>query len=124
MGWQCPRVTPTWVLSRAALVLSGALRLAESRYAAGARDAAALSNEMSALIESEPRAVLDYAAVVDAESLEPLATVADQAVALVAARVTVAGRAGALGGGRGGAARLIGSGRLGARPARDRRGRA
>jgi pantoate--beta-alanine ligase len=56
-----------------ALVLSRALAEARQRIGAGERDGAAVRRVMVERIASAPRAVLDYAAVVDADSLEALA---------------------------------------------------
>jgi pantoate--beta-alanine ligase len=55
---------------RQATVLHRALAEARRRIEAGERDAAVLRQAMAQCIESTPGAVLDYAAVVDADSLE------------------------------------------------------
>src|SRR5205807_7098712 len=54
---------------RAALVLKRALDEATAAIGIGERDARRLGNMMGSRISSEPLAKLDYAAVVDAESL-------------------------------------------------------
>jgi pantoate--beta-alanine ligase len=71
---------------RAAPVLFRALREAERSVAAGERDPAAVGEQAAAAIGAEPLARLDYAAVVDAESLAPLVRLDRPAVLLVAAR--------------------------------------
>ena len=68
-----------------AVALSESLRQAEQLWAAGA-DAAALERMMRETMEARGIAV-DYAAVANPESLEPLAADAVQAVALVAGRL-------------------------------------
>lgn len=57
---------------RAATVLSRALRAAEREIAAGERDAARLQALLRETLASEPLASVDYAEVVDAETLEPV----------------------------------------------------
>jgi pantoate--beta-alanine ligase len=71
---------------RAATVLARALREAEQSVAAGERDPSALSERAGATIRAEPLAQLDYAAVVDAETLAPIMGLDRPAVLLVAAR--------------------------------------
>lgn len=56
-----------------ARVLSQALRLAADLVARGERDAAAVTAAMARLIAAEPLARLDYAAAVDADTLQPVA---------------------------------------------------
>lgn len=68
-----------------ALSLSQALETARSALAAGVRDARALEAAMRETIGE--RAVIDYAAVVDAATLEPLERVDATARAIIAARV-------------------------------------
>ena len=68
-----------------AVALSESLRQAEQLWAAGA-DAAAIERMMRETMEARGIAV-DYAAVANPESLEPLAADAVQAVALVAGRL-------------------------------------
>jgi pantoate--beta-alanine ligase len=69
----------------AALVLQQSLRAAEAAYAAGERDAAALQEQTAARIRDEPAARLDYAEIVDAETLEPVARLERPALLAVAA---------------------------------------
>jgi pantoate--beta-alanine ligase len=57
----------------AAVVLSRSLQRAERMILDGDRDAVAVSAALAAWVGEEPRARLEYAAVVDAASLEPLA---------------------------------------------------
>jgi pantoate--beta-alanine ligase len=71
---------------RAATVLSRALRAAEASIAGGERNPGALADRAADMIRGEPLARLDYAAVVDAQTLAPLADVDRPAVLLVAAR--------------------------------------
>ena len=69
----------------AALSLSRALRDAAAAASAGERDAAALEERMRAALDAA--VALDYSAVVDADSLEPLARLERPARALLAGRV-------------------------------------
>ena len=70
-----------------ALVLSRALMRARDAAAAGETDAAAIESELAATITAEPGITLEYAAVVDAESLDRLTVLTREGRALVAARV-------------------------------------
>ena len=72
---------------RQAAVLSRALRRARARIRAGERRASALLAEMRRLIASQPAAQLDYAAIADAQTLEPLRRVRGRVVILLAVRV-------------------------------------
>lgn len=72
----------------AAVVLSRALHAAAGAFAAGERDAGALTRLATALIEAEPRASLEYVEVADTdtlESIEPGQSTGDNAVILTAA---------------------------------------
>jgi pantoate--beta-alanine ligase len=69
--------------SRAA-VLHEALEEARSLFLAGERDAGKLARVLRDRVESTPGSALDYAAVVDADNLQPVATV-DRAVLLALA---------------------------------------
>ena len=71
----------------AALSLYRALTLAESLYSDGIRDACMIRNEMLALLESEPRASVDYVSVADAETLVELDSVDQPALVSMAVRV-------------------------------------
>jgi pantoate--beta-alanine ligase len=55
-----------------ATVIHRALKQAKSVFKEGERSAARIADVIRATIESEPRARLDYVAVTDAESLEPI----------------------------------------------------
>ncbi len=72
----------------AAVVLSRGLRQASEAVASGERDAERVRQILVEPIESERLAVLDYACVADAESLEPLAVLDEgrRAVGLLAVR--------------------------------------
>ncbi len=73
---------------RAAPVLRAALTRARAEVAAGERDANRVRQVLTETIQSEVRAVLDYAEVADAESLEPLTVIGPgrRAVGLLAVR--------------------------------------
>jgi pantoate--beta-alanine ligase len=70
---------------RSAAVLSRALEEARSLHAAGETDATKLRQRMAELITATPGAVVDYVAVVDADTLRPVDRV--QGPALLAAAV-------------------------------------
>ncbi len=70
-----------------ALVLSRALASVRARVDAGETDGAALQRELANAIASEPGITLDYAAIVDAETLESVSELRRECRALVAARV-------------------------------------
>lgn len=72
---------------RAALALSRALAAARTRFAAGERDAEALTAAARAVLESEPLARIDYVELVDAEELTPVERVEHPIVLAVAAFV-------------------------------------
>jgi pantoate--beta-alanine ligase len=72
---------------QAALCLWKGLSRAAAMYRTGERDGETLRREIVCAIEAEPSATLQYAAVADAETLEPVARVDGTAVALVAAKV-------------------------------------
>ncbi len=57
---------------QAASCLSQAIAGAEAEFAAGGRDAATLLAHVRRIVEAEPLARLDYAELVDAETLEPV----------------------------------------------------
>jgi pantoate--beta-alanine ligase len=71
----------------AAAALYAALRGAQARLAAGECDGAALEAAMRAVLAAHASVEPDYAAVVDAATLEPLPRVDRPARALIAARV-------------------------------------
>lgn len=71
----------------AARVLSSALHAASRLFRAGERSARALEAEALKVIESEPLARADYAAVRDAQTLENIDTIDSAAVLLLAVRI-------------------------------------
>ncbi len=70
-----------------AVALSAALARARALVAAGERDGAALEAALLAALTAQPGVTPDYAVVVDAATLEPLACLDRPARALLAARV-------------------------------------
>jgi pantoate--beta-alanine ligase len=64
----------------AAVVIPDALRAAATAYAAGERDAERLRGLVLGRVEREPRAMVEYVAVVDADTLAPLAIIERPAV--------------------------------------------
>jgi pantoate--beta-alanine ligase len=72
---------------RAATVLYHALTAARDRYSAGKRDAEALRHVMHKTVSEEPLARLDYAEVVNADTMEPPAMVEAGALLVIAARI-------------------------------------
>ncbi len=68
----------------AATVLYRALRAAESEIAAGVRDSLELQRAMSKVLSGEPRARVDYAEIVDAETFEPVVRVTRRCFAVLA----------------------------------------
>jgi pantothenate synthetase len=71
-------------------VLSRALARVRARVDAGETDGISLQRELAEAIASEPGVALDYAAVVDAETLESVTELRLEGRALVAARVGTA----------------------------------
>jgi pantoate--beta-alanine ligase len=69
---------------RAATVLHRALQAAAEQISAGTRDTMELQRTMHKILESEPRARVDYAEIVDAETFEPLIRVGKRCYALLA----------------------------------------
>ena len=69
---------------KAATVLYRALRAAESEIAAGVRDSLELQRAMTNALSSEPRARVDYAEIVDAETFEPVVRVTRRSYAVLA----------------------------------------
>lgn len=72
---------------RQAVVLSESLFAAQAAFKSGERDADRLRAEIEARIRTAPLAVVDYVAVCDPDTLEPLRRISRRAVALVAVRV-------------------------------------
>ncbi len=71
---------------RQAAILSQALFAAQAAVKGGERDAAKLRADIESRIQTVPLAVVDYVAVCDPDTLEPLTRIAGRAVALVAVR--------------------------------------
>lgn len=71
---------------RQAVRISRALMAAQAAVTGGKRDAEQLRAAIEAEIRTAPMAEIDYVAVCDPETLEPLTRIAQRAVALVAAR--------------------------------------
>jgi pantoate--beta-alanine ligase len=72
---------------KAALVLSKALIQAKKAFDSGESDPNVVKDIALNLIKAEPLACIDYVAVVDAETLQPIARMVAPAVVLVAVRV-------------------------------------
>jgi len=72
---------------RAATVLSKSLQRARKKIEAGETDVVSLIAAVRGVIEKEPGVVLDYAELVDADSLEPAMTLRKPAYILLAAKV-------------------------------------
>jgi pantoate--beta-alanine ligase len=72
---------------RAATVLHRALRAAEALIAAGERDADAVCERLRAALAEEPRVTIDYVAAVDADSFQPVETLAGNIVLPIAVRL-------------------------------------
>jgi pantoate--beta-alanine ligase len=72
---------------KAATVLFRALRAAEKEVAAGVTDALELQRALLKVLEAEPRATVDYAEIVDAETFEPVGRVGRRCYAVLAVRV-------------------------------------
>jgi pantoate--beta-alanine ligase len=66
--------------------LHRALQAAEKLLAAGNRDALSLQHAIRRVLETEPKATVDYVEIVDAETLQPVAHVSRPAYALLAAK--------------------------------------
>lgn len=72
---------------RAATALHRALDATRKEIAAGERDAARLVVAMRRVLDAEPQVTVDYAEVVDEETLEPILTLRGRCYSLLAARV-------------------------------------
>ena len=72
---------------RRALSLSSSLRLAKELVAAGERDAATIIKRMREVIAAAGEVQIDYVALANPDTLEPLTNITGSAVALIAARV-------------------------------------
>ena len=71
---------------RAATILSRTLREARALIERGERDAELVKRQLTAPIQATPGAVLDYAEVVNAETLQPLTKITGAVLLAVAAR--------------------------------------
>jgi pantoate--beta-alanine ligase len=72
---------------QAATVLHRALQAAKKEIAAGVRDTLELQRAMRKVLESEPRARVDYAEIVDTETFEPVVRLGGRCYALLAVYV-------------------------------------
>jgi pantoate--beta-alanine ligase len=72
---------------KAATVLYRALRAAFAEVENGTRDSPELQRAMHKILESEPRARVDYAEIVDAETFEPMIRLSRRAYALLAVHI-------------------------------------
>jgi pantoate--beta-alanine ligase len=72
---------------RAAAILRRSLVAAGKRIEQGERDGAAVARQLRETIETEPLACVDYAELVDAESLAPLSRIDRTALLAVAVRI-------------------------------------
>jgi pantoate--beta-alanine ligase len=69
---------------KAAAVLHRALRAAEAEINGGVRDSLQLQRALRKVLENEPRARVDYAEIVDAETFEPVVRVAKRSYVVLA----------------------------------------
>ena len=72
---------------RAATALYRSLDAVRGEIAAGERDAARLIVSLRRVLEAEPKVAVDYAEIVDAETLEPVMSLRKNCYVLLAARV-------------------------------------
>jgi pantoate--beta-alanine ligase len=72
---------------RSATVLFRALQAAEMELSAGVRDTLELQRVMRRILGSEPRARVDYAEIVDADTFEPVVRAGGRCYALLAVRI-------------------------------------
>ena len=72
---------------RAAVVLYQALSLAQKLWSQGERDAERLRQEMTALIQKQPLATIDYASIANTETLDELNTVSPPALVSLAVKI-------------------------------------
>ncbi|NMC31645.1 MAG: pantoate--beta-alanine ligase [Veillonellaceae bacterium] len=71
---------------QAALVLSRSLRIAEEMLTGGVREASVLRNTVSDCLAQEALAVIDYIAIVDPQTLQPLSQISGSALVALAVR--------------------------------------
>ena len=72
---------------KAAAVLYRAMTLAQQMYTGGERDAEKIRTEMTALIQQEPLAKIEYVSLADGKTLEELTAVTSPALVLLAVRI-------------------------------------
>ena len=72
---------------RAAAVLSRSLAAVRDEVNKGERDAARLLSALRRVLDAEPRVTLDYAEIVDADTLEPVMNLRRACYVLIAAKV-------------------------------------
>ena len=72
---------------QAAMILFKALTLARQLRRSGEKDAEEIRRQMTALIQKEPLAQIDYVSIADAETLEELSSIDRPAVASLAVRI-------------------------------------
>jgi pantoate--beta-alanine ligase len=72
---------------QAALVLNRALTAARDELASGTRDTLQLQAAIQKIFAAEPRAALDYAEIVDADSFEPVTRISKPTYILLAATI-------------------------------------
>jgi pantoate--beta-alanine ligase len=72
---------------KAATVLSRALRAAETELNAGVRDSLELQRAMRKILDAEPRALIDYAEIVDAETFEHVVRASRRSYAVLAVHI-------------------------------------
>jgi pantoate--beta-alanine ligase len=72
---------------RAAISLNRSLEAARQKIIAGERSATPLLAALRHVIDSEPGVVLDYAEIVDAETLEPVVSLRGECLLLIAAKL-------------------------------------
>jgi pantoate--beta-alanine ligase len=72
---------------RAATALHRSLEAARRKIAAGERDAMRLLSALRQVLDAEPGIVLDYAEIVDAETLEPVVSLRGSCLILLAAKL-------------------------------------
>lgn len=72
---------------QAATVLFRALSLAQQLWQGGEKEADKIRQQMTLLIQKEPRARIDYVSIADADTLEELSTVDRTAIASLAVRI-------------------------------------
>lgn len=72
---------------QAAVILSRLLRRADELVKSGQTDAAAVKNELASLLKQEPAASADYIALAHPDTLEPVVTLTEPVVVLLAVRI-------------------------------------